>query len=49
MSFQTRKAWEPISSHLQNTNKDIFDEIREAFWPSIDGNATETFKAQKGK
>ncbi len=40
MSFQTRKAF----VHLQNTNEDIFDEIRELSYP----NATDRFKAQKG-
>ncbi len=43
MSFQTGKTF----VHLRNTNYDIFDEIR-AFWPSIDSNATDTVKAQKG-
>ncbi len=43
MSFQTHKTF----VHLQNTNEDIFDEIRELSDPPIDSNATTVFKAQK--
>ncbi len=44
MSFQSQKTF----VHLQNTNKNIFDEIREHSDPPIDRNATDMFKVQKG-
>jgi len=43
MSFQTLKTF----VHLQNTNEDLFDEIRDLSDPSIDSNAITTFKAEK--
>ncbi len=43
MSFQTCKTF----IHLQNTNEDIFWWNPRDFWPSIDSNTTDTFKAQK--
>ncbi len=43
MSFQTRKTF----VHLRNTNKNIFDEIRELSDPPIDSKGTITIKVQK--
>jgi len=43
MLFHTCK----IFVHLQNTNEDIFDKIREVSDSSIDSNIINTFKVQK--
>ncbi len=43
MSFQTRKTF----VYLQNTNEDVFDEIREISDSLIDSNTTEMFPETK--